>query len=60
MEINGIDGQVVNVMVGYKRLEQIEYCKYLGSSLVGDEKSEKEIRIRIKRATSTLASLDSS
>ena len=53
-----VDGQVVNVMVGGKRLEQVKNFIYLGSTLVEDEKSEKEIRIRIGRATSALVKLD--
>ena len=53
-----IDGQVVNVTVGGKRLEQVKNFIYLGSTLVEDGKSEKEIRIRIGRATSALAKLD--
>ena len=46
-----IDGQAVNVTVGGKRLEQVKNFIYLGSTLVEDGKSEKEIRIRIGRAT---------
>ena len=44
--------------VGGKRLEQVKNFIYLGSTLVEDGKSEKEIRIRIGRATSALAKLD--
>ena len=53
-----IDSQVVNVTVGGKRLEQVKNFIYLGSTLVENGKLEKEILIRIGRATSALAKLD--
>ena len=53
-----MDVKVANVMVGGERLEQVKNFTYLGSTLVEDGKSEKEIRIRIGRATSALAKLD--
>ena len=53
-----IDGQVVDVLVDGIKLEQVKNFTYLGSTLVANGKSEKEIRIRIGRATSALANLD--
>ena len=53
-----MDGKVANVMVGGERLEQVKNFTYLGSTLVEDGKSEKEIRFRIGKATSALAKLD--
>ena len=53
-----MDGKVANVMVGGERLEQVKSFRYLGSALVEDGKSEKEIRFRIGRVTSALAKLD--
>ena len=53
-----IDGKIVNVEVDGKKLEQVTNFTYLGSKLVNDGKSEKEIRIRIGRATSALAKLE--
>jgi len=51
-------GQVADVMVDGIKLEQVKSFTYLGSTLTDNGRSEKEIRIRIGRATSSLASLD--
>ena len=42
-KMENINGQVVNVTVGGKRFEQVKNFIYLGSTLVEDGKSEKEI-----------------
>ena len=55
---DNVDGVVVKVTVDGVVLEQVKSFTYLGSTIVQNGTSEKEIRIRIGRATSALAKLD--
>ena len=57
---DNVDGVVVKVTVDGVVLEQVKSFTYLGSTIVQNGTSEKEIRIRIGRATSALAKLDNS
>ena len=53
-----IVGKQLNITVDGKGLEQVERFTYLGAIITNDGKSEKEVKARIGRSTSTLAKLE--
>ncbi|KAG1682135.1 Calcium-activated chloride channel regulator 4A [Nymphon striatum] len=52
------ENKQIAVIVNRQKLDQVNSFTYLGSKVDGSGKSEKEIRMRIGRATSALAKLE--